>query len=235
MSLKNPLRPLDDTPKNRKRLESLSQNQWDDLSNAQKLSRIALCKKIGDFSLIKFEYDLEQIIKNYNIDKNASRDRNKQNSEVTIRKLEEDLKTHQVEHEELMDDMEEVKLERKKYKNELKLSEHKIKKLENEIKKLNTITQEKSNSSNEDIDLLNIKLKDSEAKIDTLKAKISREKCKEYKTFESEYLDCKSLLEEKDNEIKLLKAKLSNITTILSEVKVFCWDKFQELSDEINQ
>ena len=235
MSLKNPLRPLDDTPKNRKRLESLSQSQWDDLSNAQKLSRIALCKKIGDFSLIKFEYDLEQIIKNYNIDKNASRDRNKQNSEVTIRKLEEDLKTHQVEHEELMDDMEEVKLERKKYKNELKLSEHKIKKLENEIKKLNTITQEKSNSSNEDIDLLNIKLKDSEAKIDTLKAKISREKCKEYKTFESEYLDCKSLLEEKDNEIKLLKAKLSNITTILSEVKVFCWDKFQELSDEINQ
>lgn len=235
MSLKNPLRPLDDTSKNRKRLESLSQSQWDDLSNAQKLSRIALCKKIGDFSLIKFEYDLEQIIKNYNIDKNASRDRNKQNSEETIKKLEENLKTHQVEHEELMDDMEEVKLERKKYKNELKLSEHKIKKLENEIKKLNTITQEKSNSSNEDIDLLNIKLKDSEAKIYTLKAKISREKCKEYKTFESEYLECKSLLEEKDNEIKLLKAKLSNITTILSEVKVFCWDKFQELSDEINQ
>lgn len=91
MSLKNPLRPLADTEKNKKELRGLSQTQWDDLSNAQKLSRIALCKKIGDFSLIKFEYDLDQIIKNYNLDKNGTRRQIKQGYEENISKREETI------------------------------------------------------------------------------------------------------------------------------------------------
>lgn len=237
MILKNPVHPLLDTPKNRKEISNLSQKQWNKLSNTQKLSRIALCEQLGDFSLIKIEYNRDNLIKEYIIEKNDTDEKLKQNLGEIIKKLEEDLKTRQTEYDELKNDMELIKLTKKSIKTELEVVKCKNKQLESLNKKL-TLTKiqqekeiEKLNDaiSHEKDAGLYLKLKESEANVRNLNMKMTN------MIHSNEYYKCKSRLNKKEYKNKLLKTRIHNIGVIFNGIVELCPDQFQELSDEINQ
>ena len=77
--MKNPVPPLANTEENRKELEKITPEIWDELTDSKKLGRIALHESLKNSNLLKIEYDKEKIIKNYNRERNSKfRKRNKE-------------------------------------------------------------------------------------------------------------------------------------------------------------
>lgn len=229
MPLKNPVRPLCDSSKNKTELSKLSQKEWEDLSDAKKLSRIALCEELKDFTLLNVKYDRDEIISRYNGRKNRKQNQIKKeyeettvkhketivNHEEKICSLKENLKAKRNKIVELNTKISELETENEDLKKKLKS----VNPNEFEMLKETIVSTEKSNYS------LSLQLrtsqsinKDLEAKIEDIKSEydekisfleVQLEKTKnEAKTSKNKCVDTKDNL--KDNELVYPKPRSNN-------------------------
>lgn len=172
MSLKNPVRPIADSTANKKKLRILTEKEWEGFSDAMKLSRIALCEELKDFSLINIKYDRDEIIKRYNRRKNKSQDLIEEEHTKTINKYDEKIITLQ----------ENIKSQEENYKN-LYAEAKEIKAENKKLVKENKSLEDQCTEQNNTIENLRANLEKSKNKIRELKDKIEHLESQSTKEF----------------------------------------------------